>query len=75
MEKLKLNMKCVEIKTVTTETEESEREQIKTTFAEVTKKDIEKTPQKISITGDNLKIGVGEEIQFEISSPQKKLAE
>ncbi|QLJ52525.1 MAG: hypothetical protein Sv326_0424 [Candidatus Fermentimicrarchaeum limneticum] len=75
MEKIKLNAKCTEIKTVTTETDEGEKEQIRTSFTEVKNKEDEVPPQKVSITGKKLKIAVGEEIQFELFPPQKKLTE
>lgn len=53
MEKIKLNAKCTEIKTVTTETDEGEKEQIRTSFTEVKNKEDEVPPQKVSITGKN----------------------
>jgi hypothetical protein len=75
MEKIKLSAKCVEIKTVLTETDEGETEQIRTSFIEVLSKNDETTPQKLSLTGKKLKVAVGEEIQFELFPPQKKLSE
>jgi hypothetical protein len=73
MEKIRLSLKCVEVKTVTTETEEGEREQIRTSFTELMEKGDERAPQKISMTGNKLPVSIGEEVVFELFSPQTKL--